>query len=172
MATRVAVKDACVLIDMANGGLLDLWFQLGIETHTTDLVVRQVKTDQQWQMVSTFIDAGTLKVTTLNGKQVEQMQRDFGALPVGVEDKSVMFLALELKAVLLTGDRRLRLEGLHRKLEVRGMLWILDELLAKQRLTPKLAAAKLRLILDGGAFLPQDECDKRFRAWEAGKQAG
>ena len=46
---KVAVKDACVLIDLANGGLLEAWFQRGIETHTTDLVARQVKTDRNWQ---------------------------------------------------------------------------------------------------------------------------
>jgi len=62
---KVAVKDACVLMDLANGGLLDARFQLGIETHTTDLVVRQVKTARQWQVLSVFVEAGLLKVTTL-----------------------------------------------------------------------------------------------------------
>jgi predicted nucleic acid-binding protein len=165
---KVAVKDACVLIDLANGGLLEAWFQLGIETHTTDLVVRQVKTDQHWQTVSGLIEAGLLKVATLTGEQVERMNRDLGSLPVGVEDQTALFLALELDAILLTGDRRLRLEGLKRRLEVRGVLWILDELVAKQLLDPRLAAVKLRLMLDEGAFLPRDEYEKRFQSWEAG----
>jgi hypothetical protein len=163
---KVAVKDACVLIDLANGGLLDAWFQLGIETHTTDLVVRQVKTDRHWQAVSVFIKAGLLKVASLTGEQVAQMQKDLGGLPVGVEDRTVLFLAMELDAILITGDRRLRIEGLRRKLEARGLLWILDEMVARQKLTQKLAAAKLRLIVSEGAFLPRDECEKRFRAWD------
>ena len=133
---KVAVKDACVLIDLANGGLLDAWFQLGIETHTTDLVVRQLKTDRHWQAVSVFVEAGLLRVTTLSGEQIVQMQQDLGGLPVGVEDRTVLFLALELDAILITGDRRLRIEGLRRKLEVRGLLWILDEMVARQKLTP------------------------------------
>ena len=95
-----------------------------------------------------------------------QMQKDLGGLPVGVEDRTVLFLALEVDAILITGDRRLRLEGLRRNLEVHGLLWILDELVVRQKLTPKLAAAKLRVIVSEGAFLPQDECEKRFRAWE------
>ncbi len=163
---KVAVKDACVLIDLANGGLLDAWFQLGIETHTTDLVVRQLKPDRHWQAVSAFVEAGLLKVTTLRGEQMIHMHKELGSLPVGVEDQTVLFLALELNAILITGDRRLRLEGLRRNLEVHGLLWILDEMLVRHKLTPKLAAAKLRLILGEGAFLPQDECEKRFRAWE------
>ena len=111
---KVAVKDACVLIDLANGGLLEAWFQRGIETHTTDLVARQVKTDRNWQAVSGFIKAGLLKVATLTGEQIERMHDELGTLPVGLEDQTALFLAMELNAILLTGDRRLRLEGLKR----------------------------------------------------------
>lgn len=39
---KIAVKDANVLIDMAVGGLLESWFQLDIQTCTTDIVWRQV----------------------------------------------------------------------------------------------------------------------------------
>lgn len=162
---KVAVIDACVLIDLANGGLLEAWFQLGIETHTTDLVLRQVKKDHQGQAVTAFVEAGRLKVETLTGKQVLQMRAELGHLPVGVEDQSALFLAMELDAILLTGDRRLRLEGLRKSLEVRGMLWVLDELVARRHLTPKLAAVKLQKLLADGAFLPPDECAKRFKAW-------
>ena len=57
---RIAVKDASILIDLAEGDLLGLWFQLKIETHTTDLVLREVKQETQWQRVSPFVDAGLL----------------------------------------------------------------------------------------------------------------
>lgn len=161
---KVAVKDACVLIDLANAGLLDIWFQLGIETHTTDLVVRQVSDTKQSQAVAVFVAAGLLRVTSLDGDDMGRVLREFSHLNVGIEDKSVLYLATKLDAVLLTGDRRVRLEGMSKKLDVRGILWILDELVGKNLLTPRLAAAKLKLMLDDGAFLP-DECDKRFKLW-------
>jgi hypothetical protein len=164
---KVAVKDACVLIDLVNGGLLDIWFQLGIETHTTDLVLRQVRADRQGQAVEAFVKAGLLIIDTLTGEQVLQMMREFGHLPVGIEDQSVLFLAMKLDAILITGDRRLRLESLRKNLEVRGMLWILDELVEHRHLAPKLAAEKLRILLLNGAFLPPEECDKRFRNWSS-----
>ena len=116
--------------------------------------------------MSGFVEAGLLKVTTLTGEQLERMHNELGALPVGVEDQTALFLALELKAILLTGDRRLRLEGLTRQLEVRGVLWILEELVTRQVVAPSLAAVKLRLMIDEGAFLPRDECDERIQAWE------
>lgn len=164
---KVAVKDECVLIDLANGGLLDSWFQLGIETYTTNLVIRQIKDDHQWQMVSGFIKAGLLKVKTLDGGQMSKMYRELGNLPIGIADQTVLFLAIKLQAILITGDRKLRLEGLKRDVEVRGVLWILDTLIGKKLVSPKLAAAKLRLMLAEGAFLPPDECQKRLANWES-----
>jgi hypothetical protein len=163
---RVAVKDACVLIDLANGGLLEAWFRLDIETHTTDLVLRQVRRDEQWQRVSGFVEAGWLKVTTLSGEQVEAMCEEFAGLPIGVEDQSVLFVAMQMEdAILLTGDRRLRIEGLRRELEVKGVLWVLDQVVEKGVMSPALAAEKLRLILDSGSYLPLEECEARFRRW-------
>lgn len=168
---KVAVKDACVLIDLANGGLLDAWFQLGIETFTTDLVIRQVKTAHQWQAVSGFIEAGLLQIQTLSGEQIERMTQRFVGLRIGVEDQTVLFLAIEQNAVLITGDRRLRLEGTKQKVDVRGLLWVLDELIERGVLAPRLAAVKLNVMREQGAFLPSEECEKRLGLWTGGSAA-
>lgn len=162
---KVAVKDACVLIDLANGGLLDAWFQLGIETFTTDLVIRQIRQADQWGTVSTFVEAGTLHVESLTGDQLERMTTALADLRIGVEDQSVLFLAIERKAVLLTGDRRLRIAAGKHGVEVRGLLWILDELVARAALPPALAALRLQSMRDSGARLPPEDCDKRLKLW-------
>ncbi|MBE7537967.1 MAG: hypothetical protein HS122_06110 [Opitutaceae bacterium] len=44
---RITVKDASILIDLAAGDLPGLWFQLQIETHTTDFVPREMKQEIQ-----------------------------------------------------------------------------------------------------------------------------
>ena len=67
---------------------------------------------------------------------------------------------------MLTGDRRLRIEGMKQELEVRGLLWVLDELVARNVITSKLAAVKLRAIIGSGAFLPKKDCDERLKRWE------
>ncbi len=163
---QVAVKDACILIDLANGGLLDQWFQLGIETFTTDLVLRQIANPAQRKEVDAFVTAKRLKVITLNGAQIEAMVSELGHLRIGLADQTVLYLALEMEnAILLTGDRRLRLEGLRRSVEVRGLLWALDELVAKRLLPPKLAAGKLKKMKEQGAYLPPDEFRQRLARW-------
>ena len=169
---KVAVKDACVLIDLANGALLDAWFQLGIETFTTDLVIRQVTAADQWREVSVFIEAGLLRVESLTGEQIERMSETLADLRIGVEDQSALFLAIERRAVLLTGDRRLRIEAGKRHVEVRGLLWVLDELVSRGVVPPTLAALKLQSMRTNGARLPNNECDERLRRWTLGQGEG
>lgn len=48
MEKQVVVQDANVLMDLINGGVLDVWFRLGTETWTTDFVVAEIiRPDQQ-----------------------------------------------------------------------------------------------------------------------------
>ena len=58
----LVVKDANIIIDLANVGLLELWFSLGIPTITTDLVVLELRKGSQWEAVKPLIDSGFLVV--------------------------------------------------------------------------------------------------------------
>lgn len=136
---KIAVKDACVLIDLINGGLIGAWFKLGIETWTTDLVIRQVRKESQWPVVEALQATGVIKVI-FDDAELKKV-RDFQyAASLGIEDQSVLFLANELKAVLLTSDKKLRAQASVAKVRVMGILGILDELLAKSIITQEAAA--------------------------------
>jgi hypothetical protein len=70
---------------------------------------------------------------------------------------------------------RLRLESVatlvwntHASLDVRGVLWILDELEHQKILSPAELFTALTAMLKAGARLPEDECDKRLARWRAG----
>lgn len=162
---KIAVKDACVLIDLINGGLIGAWFQLGIETWTTDLVIRQVRKESQWPVVEALQATGVIKVKSFSDAELKKV-RDFQyAASLGIEDQSVLFLANELKAVLITSDKKLRAQASAAKVRMMGILGILDELLAKSIITQQAAAEKLQAMMDQGAFLPSGECQKRLELW-------
>lgn len=74
-------------------------------------------------------------------------------------------MALERRWGLLTGDRELRHVAEERGLEVHGVLWVLDQLVEHGLLAPRAARRSLRAMLDQGAWLPADECEKRFSRW-------
>ena len=162
---KIAVKDANVLIDLIEADLLGLWFQLGIETHTTDLVIHELKRAPHWQAVSLMIGAGNLRVRDFDATQLRAIQQAAGQLRVSLADASVLRLAAEIGAALLTGDRRVRMEAQARGLEVRGLLWVFDRLVEDGILDPADACTRLTRAREAGAFLPKDECEARLHRW-------
>ena len=47
-----------------------------------------------------------------------------------IADKSVLWKAFDLKCMILTGDKNLRLEAESRGLEVHGVLWVIKTLVS------------------------------------------
>lgn len=163
---KVVVQDANILIDLEKAGILDLWFQLGHETHTTDQITRELRGDGCKGALA-YIRRKVIKERRFTFEELSEigtLREECGG-GTSFNDCSVLYLACELDACLLTGDGPLRKQGKSRDLEVRGMIWIFDELVGHGLLAPAIAADKLRGLLDGGSFLPQTICDQRIQQW-------
>lgn len=168
---KVAVKDANVLIDLEIAGLLDLWFQLGHQTITTDLVIRQLKTGGHNEAIS-HVSTGNIEVHKCSGEflvRAFELMTQIGSGP-DIADCSVLLLAIDLGAMLLSGDKPLRKGATQNQVEVHGTLWILDELVATKLLSKPTAAAKLEHLIEQDSFYPKDECQKRLTRWKSTKQ--
>jgi len=164
---RIAVKDASILIDLAEGDLLGLWFRLEIETHTTDLVLREVKQEAQWRRVSPFVDAKLLQVHPTAAADIGAVVAFSQAHGISLPDATGVFLARRLQACLLTGDRRLRHTAEAAEIETHGLLWIMDRLVQQSVLAKAEAARRLQQMLASGSRLPKADCETRLRAWNA-----
>ena len=163
----LAIQDANILIDLHNAGVLELYFRLGIETHTTDLVLREVL-----QPVEIFVLRGQLRVKTLSGDEMQALAMFMAEQPpsLSLEDCSVLQLAIQMKAVLLTGDNKLRNHAEKNKVEARGVLWLLDLLVAETILDHATAKVCLERLLKSNPRLPAEECQKRLKMWADGQQ--
>jgi predicted nucleic acid-binding protein len=164
--SKIAVQDANVLIDLEIAGLLDLWFQTGIETHTTDLIRAEQEKGGHAQAVACF-KCGQVIEHGLSFEEimaVSELEREVGS-KAKFNDCSVLFLALKLDAMLLSGDKALRKAGREKRIEVHGTLWIFDQLVERQLITSRMAAAKLEHLRRQDRFLPEAECEIRLNAW-------
>lgn len=162
---RVAVKDANVLIDLVEGDLLGLWFRLGIETYVPDLVLVEIKDPDQHRMVSAMVEAGNLRVGTFSLEQMARVGSYRVRYRVSLADASAILLAEEMQATLLSGDKLVRKGGQSLNLDVRGLLWVFDELVQRKLLEPADAAVRLERVIDAGARLPVDQVQARLRRW-------
>lgn len=124
---RIVVTDANIFFDLIGIGALGPFFQLDHEVHTTELVMGECDTPDLEQL-QTFVDAGQLRIrafTVDEMKVVEATGRRKGLRPA---DRSVLFHALELKGMVVSGDSDMRKECSELELECHGILWCVAEL--------------------------------------------
>lgn len=159
----VYISDTNIWIDFGHAGLLDALFALPFTFVSTDFVV-----DELNHPAPAGLLALGLVVETLSEEAVAEL---FGLMDQhgnsSLADVSCYLVAKTQGKPLLTGDGRLRKQAAKDGLEVRGALWLLDQLVAHDIIATAHAAAALQAMLDAGARLPQAECSHRIATWLA-----
>lgn len=163
------ISDANVLIDMEAGEITQECFSLPYRFGIPDLLYEEeIKPD------SPSFEAIGLEPMTVSSVSVEYamgLGDRPGAQP-GMNDRLALALSKEKKCPLLTGDRQLRTLAAQEGVEVKGTLWILEELIRSGRLSPERAQARLNLMRLRGRRLPWEHAAvivRRFKKPRHGK---
>ena len=163
---RIAINDANLFIDLFEIDLIDSFFQLNLEFHTTSLILSELDPNQQ-SYIQKFVKIGKLKIREISIAEIET----FKDLPVqtqklSINDLSLYFYALELKeCMILTGDNRLRKEAEKIGFEVHGVLWVFEEMVSNKILQNQLAIQKLEELMKVNLWLPVRECERLIEDW-------
>jgi predicted nucleic acid-binding protein len=156
---KIVVTDANIFFDLIGIGALALFFQLDHEVHTTGLVMFECD-PQDLDELQPFLGSGRLRVrsfTVEELKEVETTGRRKGLRPA---DRSVLFHALELKGMVVSGDSDMRKECDEMKLECHGILWCIAELHRNGHYDAKECLALLDALEGINKWLPKDEMEK------------
>ena len=163
---RIAINDANLFIDLFELDLIDSFFLLNLEFHTTSLIKGELNQEQQI-VLQQYINSGKLKIRGISIEEIETFQ----SLPVqtkrlSVQDLSIYFYAKELENfMILTGDNRLRKEAEKVGYEVHGVLWVLEGLVKNNILEKQIAVQKLEELMKVNLWLPVRECEKLIQVW-------
>lgn len=163
---RIAINDANLFIDLFEINLIESFFLLNLEFHTTSLIIAELDPDQQTN-IQKFVETGKLKIREISISEIET----FKDLPVqtkklSINDLSLYFYALELKeCMILTGDNKLRKEAEKIGYEVHGILWVFEEMVNNSILKKQLAVQKLEELMKVNLWLPAKECEKLIEVW-------
>jgi hypothetical protein len=160
--TKLFVSDTNIWIDFNHAGLLEELFQLPFELCTTDFAFREIISPSGEELLRLGLQVMALESAQL-GEIIKIRQE---VRQPSLADVSCFILAQAKKAGLLTGDNNLR-KFAAKKIEVRGVLWLLDQLVEHQIIQPRRAALALRTMLDNQSRFPEDECQRRLEAWDA-----
>jgi predicted nucleic acid-binding protein len=161
----IAVNDANIFIDLLEIDLIDTFFKLKLDLHTTNLVLNELDFEQQ-AVMKKYINRKSLTVKVLNNAELEKLKEmELASGKLSVQDVSVYAYAKEINAIILTSDRRLRNEAKSKGFEVHGVLWLFEQLMEEKLLKPKKAVAKLTELMKINTWLPMDECQERLDKW-------
>jgi predicted nucleic acid-binding protein len=161
----IAVNDANIFIDLLEVDLIDTFFKLKLDLHTTNLVLNELDAEQQ-AVFKKYINRKLLTVKILNETEMLEIKKlELASGKLSAQDVSVYAYAKEINAMILTSDRRLRNEAQGKGFEVHGILWLFEQLLEEELIKPKKAIDKLTELMQINTWLPKDECKKRIEQW-------
>ena len=170
----IVVSDTNILIDLIEVGLLDEFFSLPWEIHTTDMIIHELKDALQKEMVDQYHTKGLLHVKSYDATEMftltkfHTLQRNM--TKVSIQDCSVWLYAMNHGYTLLTGDAKLRGAATKTNVDVHGIIYVIDKLVDKLLLTKEIAANKLKELALLNPRLPLSEIDKRVKLWYGSKK--
>jgi len=173
---QVVVNDTNVFIDLLDVGLLDEFFLLSWEIHTTDFVMFELLKEGQRKAVDHFAIDGRLHVASFEDEEflkIRNLHKNFETKTnVSLTDCSVWYYAKKNHFSLLTGDRKLRISSQNDGVETHGILYVFDTLVDEGVITCETAASKLRELQLLNPRLPKEEIEERLRLWENKNKKG
>ncbi len=169
---KIIVTDTNVFIDLYTADLLDAFFSLPWEVHTTDFVMLELRKNNQRDVVMEFAKSGQLNIHTQTGeeihKMIELMNTGKMSSNLSITDYSVLMLADKLQGSLLTGDARLCAQAKLENIEVHGILYVFDQLVNAEVVSKNIAARALEYLSLENPRLPKEIVSEMISKWEKG----
>jgi predicted nucleic acid-binding protein len=155
----VYIVDSSCWIDGDIGRIIRLMFRLPVQWAVTSFVVRELEVKLQGTLKNSGVQEIPLDDKAI--RRLAELSLASGALSPA--DLSCLIASEDMKVPLITGDRALRARAEAQGLAVHGILWVLDQLVAREIMDPTRAQNAVRMILDGGGRLPPDEVERRLK---------
>jgi rRNA-processing protein FCF1 len=167
----VVVSDTNIFIDLISVGLLDEFFHLPFEIHTTDFIIHELKKDTAPSVIRNYIASNQLHVKEYKGAELMKLaimkNRISDECNATIQDCSVWLYAYENGYSLLTGDAKLRRVAEKSDVDVHGILYIFDKLVEYGVIDYVIAKGKIDMLSEINNRLPMKEIQKRISAWES-----
>ena len=161
----LVVSDTNIFIDLVKLGILGDFFNLPWEIHTTDFVLDELTDTEQYKSVAAFLERGKLMVGKFTAEDVSMIMSisESAKGNISPTDYSVLLYASQKSAKLLSGDGRLRKEAEKIGVEVHGILYVIESLVAETILPEQFAAKLLADLKNINKRLPIEEIDAMIK---------
>lgn len=164
----IVVSDTNIFIDLYLIGLLNEFFALPFHIHTVDFVINEITEEKQKRTITKFLTANRLFVKKHSIIELQELVKLNVSCKgnVSITDCSVWKYARTNNYTLLTGDKQLRNQAIMDGVTVAGLIFIFDQLVKCNIITPLIAAEKLEKLLQNNKRLPKREIEERLLKWK------
>ena len=161
----VLVSDTSVLIDLERGGLLEAAFACGHQLVVPDLLYVEELEPENGPLLRQM----GLSIVELTSEEVEFAQAvQIANALLSMPDCFALSCARRPEHLLVTGDKALRAEAGEKKVECRGVLWLLDQMEASGAIAKvSLAEGLQKIVAHPRCRLPRHEVNERLARWTA-----
>lgn len=156
------ISDANILIDMEVGELLEPMFRLQYQFSVPDVLFHEELADRHAHLVNKGLQAISMAAELV--RQVETMAHTY--TKTSRNDLFALVLAEHKQCPLLSGDKALRQAAEKVGVEVRGVLWLVEELVKTQHIDVQTARNAYKRMRLRGSRLPWDLAEQRLREFE------
>ena len=164
---KVVINDANILIDLVKLKLIEHFSKLPFELYTTDVVYEEIIISQK-KPVTLLHEQGLINII-----EIEESSKDYNGIynlliksnGLSFEDCSVWFYSKQKQGTLLTGDGLLRKCASKDEIEVRGIIYVFDELVKYNIIDHETAIKKIKELYSFNTRLPKKEIDYRINLW-------
>ncbi len=158
----IVIQDACIIFDLIDLGLIGHFFELKLTVFTTPQVIAEITDPDQLEVIKAFIENGRLGVDREGDfDKVEEIFNTTSGL--SYTDCSVLELALRRSWTVLSSDLSLRKATMKNGLIVRGVLWIIDELVVQKIIDSEKAIKNLNSYLQINSRAPKYEIHEMIK---------
>lgn len=164
----IVVSDANIFIDLCDSGIIDAFFGMPWKVHTTDMVYAEVLKPEHREKLEEHLEKLVIKAyDPVEFQKLAQFQIEMNkTCNLSIQDCSLLTYCMDTDYTLLTGDRTLRTKATERKVTVRGILYIFDQMLSIGQISKEDAISCLERLRSSNTRLPSKEIDTRLNEWK------
>ncbi len=142
--SKLLVKDSSVIFDLIDLKLLDAFFQLDYVIITTRQVVNEIKIPDQLAQINSLIAVGKLKIDEEGSfEKIYTLLKENPGL--SYTDCSILECAIRRAGAVISADKSLRTVAREKNINVKGFLWIIEELIGSSIVSKDSAIELLKI---------------------------
>lgn len=156
---QVAITDANIFIDLYELELLQSFFQLPYEIHTTIFVLEELEEE------CCLIVQNESTILNVSDEYIDEFDSFDLNKGFSFPDKSILYLAFKFKMLIFSGEKKMKSWCTSKDLESHGILFILQEFIDKNILTQEEVKLKLHELMEFNQWLPTEICLELLDKW-------